>query len=155
MTHTNHLAHTRQQPPRVRAVTIEWTSHDGLRPLTASAAAIVLAAAVMARLGIPPLPIMWPMYQLGLVAPTCGLTRGVVALARTEFADAWRWNPASYPIGLSAVAVAIRFGIGVLTKRWLHLRLRPTWRLTTIAGVLLVTLWLRQQANADLLMSAA
>lgn len=152
MTHPN--AHTVQQRPRVRAVTIEWTVADGLRPVTACALVIVLAAAGMAQLGIPSLPIMWPLYRLGLVAPTCGLTRGVVALARTDFADAWSWNPASYLIGFAVTAVAFRFGAGVWTKRWLHMRLRLTWRLTTAVIVLLVALWLRQQANADLLMSS-
>ena len=155
MTHPNHLAHTGQHPRRIRAVTIEWTDHDRLRAMTACAAGIALVAAVMSRRGVPRLSLMWPMDQLGFVAPTCGLTRGVVALARADFAEAWRWNPASYVIGLGIVAMAARFGAWVITRRWLHLHLRPTRTVITIAIVLLTALWVRQQAHAELLMSGA
>lgn len=141
-------------PDRARAViAYEWTADDRLRPATVAAALIVVAAPVMAVIGIPPVPIMWPLHGLGIVLPGCGLTRGVVALARGDVVGAWRWNPASLAAAAFAAAGVARLVVGARTGRWFHIRVRPRWWLIVPAGLAVGGLWLRQWAIAEVLMS--
>jgi hypothetical protein len=58
------------------------------------------------------------------MTPSCGLTRGMVALVRGPLADAMRFNPASPIVLLGGLAL---LALGVLTGRWLDVRLRVEW----------------------------
>lgn len=140
--------------PRGALLAYEWTRDDRLRWLTAATAVLTVAAPVMAVVGIPPLPIMWPLYRVGIVLPGCGLTRGVVALARGDVVGAWQWNPASLAVGALALAGLARSAIGVRRGRWLHIWVRPRWWLISAGTVAVAALWLRQYEHADLLMPA-
>lgn len=137
---------------RDRAIRVAWTGDDRLRALTVAAGIILAAAPVMAVAGIPRVPLMWPFYRLGIVLPGCGLTRGVVALARGDVAEAWGWNPASVAVAALAPLVAARFVVGRWSGRWAHVEVRPRWWLIAIGLVAVGILWVNQQANADLLM---
>lgn len=131
-----------------------WSEEDRLRPFTALGLLGVGAAGVLAVVGIPDLPLMWPLYRLGIVLPGCGLTRGTVALAEGDLAGAWRWNPASYLVAAAGATLVVRAVAGHLTGRWAHLRV--TWRRWHLAAAGLATalLWVNQWRQAELLMGA-
>ena len=131
----------------------QWTRDDRLRWFTAATLVVAVAGPAMAVVGIPPLPIVWPLYRLGIVLPGCGLTRGVVALTRGDFPAAWRWNPASVVVGAFALAGVARLGIGLGTGWWLHLRIGSRWWLIAAACGAVAALWLRQYEHADVLMT--
>ena len=120
--------------------------------LTAAAGTMVVAGAVLAVSGVPETPLMWPMYSLGLVLPTCGLTRGVAALMGLRVADAWQYNPASFLLVAMAALSLVRAALGVTTRHWIHLRLRPGPVVIAAVIVVVALLWIRQQGHAELLM---
>ena len=122
-------------------------------PLATVATVGVLGAAVAFRLvGIPDVPLMQPLYALGVVLPGCGLTRATVALVGGDFATAWAYNPASYVVAVLVAAGLARAAVGVAVGRWVHVRLRPSPALFGIVALVVGVLWLRQQRSAELLM---
>ena len=139
----------RQRDP---VVSVSVATRDGLRAWTIGSFIVVAAAPVFAVIGIPPVPVMWPLYRLGVVLPGCGLTRGVVAVVRGDLAEAWRWNPASLLV-VAAVAVGMaRAGVGVATGRWLAVRVAPRWWLIALGVTAVGVLWVNQWANTERLM---
>lgn len=134
-------------------ISVRHDSSDHMAVLTAFVAAGLLLAAVFAVFGLPESHLPMPTWSFGVVTPTCGLTRACTALARGEFAVAWRFNPASYLLALLAVATVIRWIAGRVTGRWVNISVRPTatgW----IAVVVLIALWsINQQAHAELIMT--
>ena len=142
-------------PSPARLVTVEWSGADQRKVLTRAAVLVVVVAPVMAFAGIPPLPLMWPLHQLDIVLPGCGLTRGVVALTRGDLGEAWRWNPGSYVAVMGAVAVLVRLGLGAATGRWVDIRIRRHRVVLIVLAVVVAGLWLRQQSEASLLISGS
>jgi hypothetical protein len=59
------------------------------------AAAGLLAAGVLAVVGLPPVDLHGPLHRLGIMDPLCGMTRGVVAVLRGQLGRAVAYNPAS------------------------------------------------------------
>lgn len=117
---------------------------------TAGALVMVRTAPLFAVIGIPAVPVTWPLYRLGVVLPGCGMTSGVVALARTDLRDAWRWNLASVRVAVAVLAGVVR-GVGVATRQWLHVHV-ATRRWTVIAALVTVgVLWVNQWRQAALL----
>lgn len=98
---------------------------------------------------------MWPLYRLGVVLPSCGLTRGVVALARGDLAAAWQWNPASSLAAVAAATGVLRAAVGAATGRWLHVHVRPRWWLLVVATLAVALLWVNQWDHAAQLMGRA
>lgn len=90
-------------------------------------------------------------HGLGFMAPTCGLTRGGLALLRGDLATAWRYNPAIFPVALLAAALFVRFASGVVTGRWLTLRVHSGSAGRLLGLAIIVALWLNQQAHFALL----
>lgn len=124
------------------------------RTPTLIAGVVLVAGATMAVVGMADVPLMWPMYKVGLVSPACGLTRGVVEVFRGNFARAWRFNPASFVVVAGAVFLVARF---LVTRRWTSGDLGSfARRPTTIVsiGLAIVVLWVNQQANADFVINA-
>ena len=47
----------------------------------------------------------------GLPCPGCGMTRGMAALLRGHFQEAWRWHPFTPLLALSGVVVLLATGL--------------------------------------------
>jgi Protein of unknown function (DUF2752) len=86
-------------------------------------------------------------HGLGFMAPTCGLTRGGLALLRGDLATAWSYNPAIFLVALLAAALGARFATGVATGRWLTLRVNAGFVGRLVGLALITVLWLNQQAH--------
>ncbi len=95
-----------------------------------------------------------PTHSFGWVEPTCGLTRGSTALLRGDVSLAWRYNPASFLVIGGALAWLVRSAIGLVTGRWLNLRIRPTALMWVGVGAGLVALWIVQQSNAEFIITS-
>lgn len=130
-----------------------WSTEDRWR-LVMPVGLLLAAATVVLRL-VPGLADAWhaPLHKVGLMLPGCGLTRASLALLRADAERAWRYNPAAFVVVPVAVAVVSRWIVGRITGRWLDTDIRPTPPLLTVAALAVVGLWLRQQANFQLLIS--
>lgn len=128
-------------------------ARDRWRAVTVMAAVGLIAAALMARFGMPPVDLHGPTHRWGLMMPTCGLTRGVAAAARLQFGVAVAYNPASIALVAGAVVVVARAVGGVLTGRWLDARVGDGRYWWAIGTVIFVVLWVNQQSHAALLMT--
>ena len=133
-------------------LSVSVTDRDDFRSWTLGSLFVTAAAAVFAVLGVPRLPLMWPLYRLGVVLPGCGLTRGVVAFADGDLVGAWRWNPASPFVVLTVAAGIARAGVGAASGRWLAIRVAPRWWLIALGAAAIALLWVNQWAHASLLM---
>lgn len=108
---------------------------------------------LLALVGLPPVDIHGPLHYLGVMGPTCGMTRGVMWAARGDLVRAWQFNPASLLVIPTIVGLAARAVYGRSTGRWLNLTIR--WRpwLWIVPAVLLLLLSIRQQLNIELLLN--
>ena len=131
-----------------------WSDRDGARLPTAAALAVWPLALAFSAVGLPRVDLMWQFHRVGLVGPTCGLTRAAVALASGDAARAWMFNPAVFVLAAAAAALAARAAVGRATGRWLVLRLPRHWSAAALAAVLVAGLWANQQSHAALLLSA-
>ncbi|MGH8957324.1 MAG: DUF2752 domain-containing protein [Acidimicrobiia bacterium] len=135
-----------------RRVVLWWEDHDRHRAMTRLAGVGLIAALLMALFGQPPYGFHGPLHYLGVMSPTCGMSRGVMWLMRGKMAMAWEYNPASLlvlPVG--AVAV-VRSVFGRFTNRWPNLTVRLNWWMLVLVIVAVATLTVRQQLKAELLM---
>lgn len=133
-----------------------WIARDEYVRASIGSVLLIVTAAMLSETGVPKTPLMWPMYRLGLVLPSCGLTRGVTALLRGDLHRAWMFNPASFLVVAVAAALTLRLAVGIATGRWLvvaSLSATPRFVLVLVAlGT--AALWINQQAHADVLMHA-
>lgn len=141
--------------PRDRLLELSLTDADGLRPLTVASIAIAIAAPVFAVTGIPPIPLMWPLYRAGVVLPGCGITRGLVALADGDVAAAWRWNPASFLVAAVVGLGVARVAGAAATGRWVHVRVGRRWWFVALSAGAVGALWVNQWWHAAVLMGRA
>lgn len=127
---------------------------DRMRWLTYLTAGGVIAAVVLAIIGGFPLDTPMPTHTFGWVEPTCGLTRGSTAIARGDFATAWHYNPASFLVMGFGLFGLVRTAAGLLTQRWVNVKV--TWSRAGWAalGVAFVALWAYQQTNAAFIINA-
>lgn len=112
------------------------------------------AALLLAMIGGSPIDLPMPSHLVGLVTPTCGLTRGTTALVRGDAALAWSYNPAAFVVAALGAAGLARALIGIALGRWFGVvvRLHLVGRAAVVVGVAL--LWINQQSNADFVMHA-
>ena len=132
---------------------VEILPEDHHRLLTLLAGAALLVGFLLAVFGMPPVDLHLPLHNLGVMSPTCGMTRGVAALLGGDVPGAWRYNPASFLTVAGAVTVLMRGAVGVVSGRWLTFFVdvtRPGW---VVIGAALLALWVNQQAHAELLMT--
>lgn len=93
-----------------------------------------------------------PTHAVGLVDPTCGLTRASTALARADFAAAWRFNPAGFLIAALEGATAVRAAYGAATRRRVTIHMAWTRRSVAVALIVVGLWWAYQQSNAHFIM---
>ena len=134
-------------------VSLRWERNDRHSPITRLALIGIPLTILLAVLGLPPIDIHGPLHYLGIMGPTCGLTRGVMWTVRGDLARAWQFNPASLLVVLTLIGLTIRAAFWWTTGRWLNLHLR--WRpwLWLIPALLAILLAVRQQNNIDLLLA--
>jgi hypothetical protein len=148
---------SRRPPPALTVVRpwlplrLRWEREDRHPTLTLLAAAGLLAAGVLAMVGLPPVDLHGPLHRLGIMDPLCGMTRGTVAVLRGRLGQAVAYNPASPLLVAGAVLMLGRWLVGRLTGRWLDATLRRTPLTLGIAAALVLVLWVNQQAHAALL----
>jgi len=147
----------RRPPPALTVVRprlpvrLRWEREDRHPALAPLAAAGLLAAGVLAVVGLPPVDLHGPLHRLGIMDPLCGMIRGTVALLHGRLGQAVAYNPAS-PLLLGGAVVTLgRWLVGRLTSRWLDATLRRTPRTVGLAAALVLVLWVNQQAHAALL----
>lgn len=126
---------------------------DRHRLLTALAVVGLVVAALLAVFGMPPVDVHGPTHWVGIMGPTCGMTRGVAATMGGDLAQAVAYNPASPPVVAGAVAVVLRWAVGRTTGRWLtfHLHVSRSGWIVIVVGLVLLTV--NQQLHADLLLA--
>lgn len=129
-------------------------STDANRWITGLSLGGLVIAALLALVGGMPFDLPMPTHRIGLVTPTCGLTRGSTALVRGDAALAWRYNPASLAVIAFGILGLARAAIGFATKRWLNLSVRLSPTVWIVLGVLFALLWVHQQGNAEFVMNA-
>jgi len=112
----------------------------------------LIAALLMAVFGQPPYGFHGPLHYLGVMSPTCGMSRGVMWLMRGNLALAWEYNPASLLVPPVVAVVVIREVFGRFTRRWPNLTVRWNWWMLGLLIVAVATLTVRQQLQAELLM---
>jgi hypothetical protein len=137
-------------PPRLPRC-LRWERTDRHPTLAPLADAGLLAAGVLAVVGLPPVDLHGPLHHLGIMDPLCGMTRGVVAVLRGQLGRAVADNPASPLLVAGAVLTLGRWLVGRLTGRWLDATLRRTPLTLGIAAALVLALWANQQAHVTLL----
>lgn len=124
---------------------------DSYPLLTYLALGGLVAATVLAVVGVPNRDIHGPLHYLGVMDPFCGGTRSMYLTMHAQLGEAIRYNPLSPLLVLLAVAVLIRAAIGWASGRWISVHVpRPV--LITVGVVALAALEVNQQMNASLLM---
>lgn len=147
---------TRETPKRYRdhhfgPVAYSWVDHDRHRPLTVAALLGLPLAVLLAVFGLPPVDIHGPLHYMGIMGPTCGLTRSVMWFTRGQLATAWEYNPVGMLVVPGAVVVMGRAGFGWWTGHWADFKVRRNRRLIALLVVGALILTLRQQLRVDLL----
>jgi hypothetical protein len=132
-----------------------WERHDQHVRVTVTAFIGLLAAAAMALFGLPPVDLHGPLHRFGFMDPFCGGTRAARYTAQGQWVLAWQYNPLGIATALGASAATLRAVVGLLSRRWLTVRLHWTpWRRRVVLAVgvaLFVAFTVRQQLRADLL----
>jgi len=145
------------QPDEGAFVHFAWGDRDAHRWATWLAFLALAAAAALAIVGLPPLDMHGPLHKWGIMDPLCGGTRAARFAAQGNLAEAWRYNPLSIVVVLSALLVVGRSTVGLVTRRWVNIELRWTRRrrfwVIAVVVTLLALLEVRQQGRADLLTS--
>jgi hypothetical protein len=107
-------------------------------------------AFVLALVGLPPVSIHEPTHFLGIMGPSCGLTRAVRLLAQGDLAGAWRYNPGSFALAAAAGLLLARAVVGITSRRWLDVTVQRSRLMWVAVLVPLVSLWVNQQAHVSL-----
>ena len=128
---------------------VYWAERDAIGFLSVGAALGVVAAALLAAFGMPPVSIHGPPHFVGIMDPFCGMTRGVAAVARGDLAEAWSFNPASPLVVVALLAMLGRGTYGVLSGRWLELRIAHRRLMLVVVLVAMAVLEVNQQLHVD------
>ncbi|MGH8872991.1 MAG: DUF2752 domain-containing protein [Acidimicrobiia bacterium] len=135
------------------AVAISWEGNDRLTTVSRLALVSIPLVVLLALFGLPPGDVHGPLHYLGIMGPTCGMTRGVMWTTRGDLFRAWQFNPASLLVLPTMIGLMARAVYGRVTGRWLNLRIR--WRpwLWIIPALVLLLLSIRQQLNVEFLLA--
>ncbi|MBI2706639.1 MAG: DUF2752 domain-containing protein, partial [Actinobacteria bacterium] len=114
---------------------------DAMKAMTGLAFGGLTVAALLAVFGMPPGQILMPTWSIGVVTPTCGLTRASTAFARGDFVTAWAFNPAAFAVFAWAAAMVARWFVGTIRGTWLNVQVHPTRLGWWILIILFAALW--------------
>lgn len=136
-----------------RMVAFRWEAHDRHPTTTRLTLIGIPLVTLLALVGLPPVDIHGPLHYLGIMGPTCGMTRGVMWTARWDLARAGQFNPASLLVVPTLIGLTGRAVYARLANRWLNLHIR--WRpwLWVIPALLILILTIHQQINIDFLLA--
>ena len=113
----------------------------------------VVVGVICASIGRIPVDLPMPTHLIGMVTPTCGLTRGTVAILRGHWSLALHYNPVSFLVPVAILAAVLRLLVGrLIDNRWLNVRFHPTRLAWAIGAVLFVALGVYQQSHAMFIM---
>lgn len=141
-------------PHSTAAMELAWAGRDRLRPVGITAFLMVSGAIALRLSGVPTANLHGPLHFLGIMDPLCGGTRATFLLMAGDIEAAALYNPVVFPLAVLTLAVLVRAGYGVLSGRWLEVRLsRTAWRVLLVTlAVAILALAIRQQLHAGLLM---
>lgn len=131
---------------------ISFADTDEMRWLTRTVAIGSGMAVVLALTGGMPFALPMPTHAIGLVDPTCGLTRASIAMARGDLVSAWRFNPAAFLLAAMSVAVIARSLWGLSRHRWATVKVAMTPARVAGAVIVFMGWWAYQQSNAEFIM---
>lgn len=132
-------------------VRLSWEPVDQHTALTVVAVIGLGIGAALAVFGLPPLDVHLPLHRLGVMMPGCGGTRALRLTMLSQWGRAWEYNPASVVLAAGAALTLVRAVVGMVSGKWLTMRIcwgPMTW---TLLVVLFVALSVRQQLHAELL----
>lgn len=127
---------------------------DRMRWMTWLTIVTIATAIICAVIGHIPIDLPMPTHLIGWVSPTCGLTRGTVAITRGHFALAFRYNPLSFAVPLAALLVLARLAVGTAGGHWVNISHNPTRLAWVLASIALAALWGYQQSHAMFIMNS-
>jgi hypothetical protein len=111
----------------------------------------LVAGALIAIFGLPPIEVHSPLRLFGMVCPFCGATRAVQALIQGDPSTAWHYNPIAFPVVIGGAAVVVRLALGLYTGRWLNVRMTRPRLVYALGAALFVALWVNQAQHAAML----
>jgi len=136
-----------------RGLTVSLAAHRPESPVwTWLALAGLIAAVILALVGLPTIDIHGPLHYAGIMDPFCGATRSVYLTMHGQWDAALRYNPAAPLLLVAAAGVVLRAAAGWLTGRWLYLHM-PRRAVIALVVTVAIVLDVRQQSNAALLMA--
>lgn len=125
--------------------------HDTHPVWTRIALCGLLAALLLAVVGMPPVNLHGLLHYFGVMDPFCGGTRSVYLTLHGHLRDAVRYNPAGPALVVTALALLLRAAIGWSSHRWVDVHV-PRQLLIPVALAMLAALDTNQQLHAALLM---
>ena len=135
------------------SVAVAWESHDRHPTTTRLVIVGIPLAALLAVVGLPPIDIHGPLHYLGIMGPTCGMTRGVMWSARGDLLRAWQFNPASLLVIPTMMGLTFRALYGAFKGRWINLDIASRPWLRLVLAVTVLVLAIHQQLNVGFLLA--
>lgn len=137
--------------PRGWPFTFSVERVDRHRVLTWFALAGLVAGALMAGYGLPPIDLHGPLHHFGIMGPTCGATRSVRYAMMGEWGTSLRYNPLGIPLVAGAAFLMLRTAVGAATRRWLNVQVWWTRPLVIVVVLAAIALEVNQQLHVDLI----
>lgn len=125
---------------------------DAMQWVSYAAIVIAVVGIICAFLGRIPVDLPMPTHVIGMVSPTCGLTRGTVAIMRGDLALAFDYNPTSFAVLPFTAAGLTRIAWAQMGRGWINVHLRMGKALWIACALAFVALWAYQQSNAAFIM---
>lgn len=136
------------------AWTVSIDGTDRMAWFTHLAVAGMAVASVLAAVGGLPFDLPMPTHAVGMVEPTCGMTRATMAILRGDLAIAWRFNPGAFAVVAFGIVGVVRWAIGAVSHRWINVSGGHRRLFLSVAVVLFAALWAYQQTHASFVIHA-
>jgi hypothetical protein len=140
-------------PAGQKGPVVSFELRDTHRSVTRFSVLGLSAGAVLAVFGVPRVDLHGPLHHVGIMDPLCGGTRAAFLLSRGDWGAAWTYNPVVFPLAAVAALMLLRTMVGVLSGRWVTVRVGRRRVLVVLLVLAVAALEIRQQLHADLLTS--